>query len=57
MQIEYEPTKRFKVLFGCKVHGEFDTVDEVKAFVAKRIDRKYDINDRGRLVPLKDLKD
>jgi hypothetical protein len=57
MKIEGEPAKRFNVTFDNKVEGAFDTAAEVRAFVAKRLDRNYQIYDRRRPVLLTDLKD
>jgi hypothetical protein len=56
MEIEGEPAKRFSVKHRFEI-AEFDTEDEVRAFVKKRVDRKYQIYDRRTLVELKDLKD
>ena len=52
-----EPSKRFRVTHDSEVVGEFDTAAEVRAFTAKRLDRKYEIYDRRQRVVLKDLRD
>jgi hypothetical protein len=57
MEIPGEPGKRFTVTHGNKVVGQFDTVAEVKAFDAKRLDKQYEIYDRRNLVQSKDMKD
>jgi len=55
MKIEGEPAKRFTVKWGLRVQ-HFDTVEEVLR-ATSRLDRKYEIYDRRKLVEKKDLKD
>jgi len=57
MKIEGEPTKRFKVTYANEVVGQFDTAEEVRAFVKKRLDRVYQIYDRRQPVKVSDLWD
>jgi hypothetical protein len=57
MDTRRERGKRYTVVFKDEVVGRYDTAGEVKAHVAKRLDRQYVIFDRRKRVELKDLED